>query len=215
MHIISCIQAQLKQQGKKKFTRYNILQQLLSRHSKTASKKWSTGQSVTLFTGAKNRWIYFAVNPFYSTLQYFSPRTFHNMSRAQFAKTKLQFWTKKTSPKAKIIIIKSPSTQQIFKLSEADLASCRTGEGWNLRTIISTNIDDLLPNAFLKTGMSEKHDFLVFIPQADLIEDTLQPQPKNFHALEKCSNLGDLKLGEYNLIRQDLYLNTHEKLRPS
>ena len=165
---------------------------------------------MSLFSQVQEPVDYFAVNPFiapYNT----SVRAHFIICRraAQFGEC-YRILDQEDFSKSDIDTILIASTQGL-EVSEADLALAELVKAGIFRTIISTNIDDLLTNAFLKTGMSEKHDFLVFIPQADLIEDTLQPQPKLSCQVLKI--LGDLKLGEYNLIRQDLYLNTHEKLK--
>jgi hypothetical protein len=172
-------------------------------------EKRDTGQSVILFTGARTGGL-FRSKPLYSTVQYFSPRTFENMSRvAQFGECS-RILDQEDFSKSDIDTILIASTQGL-EVSEADLALAELAKLGIFRTIISTNIDDLLTNALLKRGMHEKHDFLVYIPQEGLPEDILQPQPN--HLCQVLKVFGDLKLDKYNLIRQDLYLNTHEKLK--
>jgi hypothetical protein len=172
-------------------------------------QKRDTGQSVTLFTGARTGGL-FRSKPLYGTVQYFSPRTFTNMSRvAQFGEC-YRILHQEDFSKSDIDTIFIASTQGL-EVSEADLALAELVKAGFFRTIISTNIDDLLTRAFLRRGMHENQDFRVFIPQERFVEDLSQPQPKPLHQLIKIS--GDLKLGEYSLIRHDFYLNTHEKLK--
>jgi TIR domain/SIR2-like domain len=172
-------------------------------------EKRDTGQSVILFTGARTGGL-FRSKPLYSTVQYFSPRTFTNMSRvAQFGECYRTLHEENFS-QSDIDTILIASTQGL-EVSEADLALAQLVKAGIFRTIISTNIDDLLTKALLRTGMLPNNDFRVVIPHESFTEDIFQPQLK--HSCQLIKIFGDLKLGEYSLIRHNLYLNTHEKLK--
>jgi hypothetical protein len=170
-------------------------------------EKRDTDQSVILFAGARTGGL-FRSKPLYGTAQYFSPRIFTNMSRvAQFGEC-YRILHQEDFSKSDIDTIFIASTQGLEVL-EADLALAELVKAGIFRTIISTNIDDLLTKAFLRIGMHENQDFRVFIPQERFIEDISQPKPSR----QLIKIFGDLKLGEYSLIRHDFYLDTHEKLK--
>jgi hypothetical protein len=95
--------------------------------------------------------------------------------------------------------------------SEIDIYLSELVKAGFFDTIISTNIDDLHTDALVKVGMKKTQDFQIFIPQKDFIEDISQTRLKLPCLFVKV--FGDLGLGEYGLIRNAFYLDTHEKLK--
>ncbi len=176
---------------------------------KWLEQKSDSDRGTTLFLGARAGGL-FRSRTLYSTSQYFSPRTFQNMSRVeQFAEC-YRVLNREDFSKSDIDTILIASLQGL-EPSETDLSLSELVKVGIFDTIISTNIDDLLTRAFLKVGLKENHDFQVVIPQTGFIEDIVLLKLQISCRFIKA--FGDLASGEYNLIRHDFYFDTHERLR--
>jgi len=168
-----------------------------------------TGESTVLFLGARAGGL-FRSKPLYSTVQYFSPRTFNDMSRLEQFDECCHALHREDFSKSDIDTILIASLQGL-ETSEIDIYLSELVKAGIFDTIISTNIDDLLTESLVQVGMKDNQDFQIFIPQKGFIEDIAQRRLKLPCLLVKV--FGDLKSGEYGLIRNNFYLDTHEKLK--
>ncbi len=177
--------------------------------AKWLEQKQDIGQSVTLFTGARTGGL-FRGPTLYSTAQRFSPRTFNTMSRIEQFGECCHVLHRENFSKSDIDRILIESLQGL-EISEIDVYLSELIKSGIFDTIISTNIDGLLTRGLIKVGMKETQDFQMFIPQKGFIEDIFETCLKIPCLLVKV--FGDLEAGEYDLIRNDFYLDTHEKLK--
>lgn len=171
-------------------------------------RKDSTHNTV-LFLGARAGGL-FRGKYLYSTAQYFSPRTFNNMSRVEQFDECYRVLHDEDFTRGDIHNIFITSLQGLA-VSEADIALAQLVGAGFFDVVISTNIDDMLTRALTQIGLKETQDFHTFIPQKSFIDDL-----DHFHSNTSSlliKTLGDLDIGEYNLIRQDLYFETHGRLK--
>jgi TIR domain len=176
---------------------------------KWLEKRKESGKKTILFLGARAGGL-FRSKTLYSTAQYFSPRTFNNMTRVEQFGECCRVLHQKEFSKSDIDTILIASLQAL-EPSEADIRLSELVNGGFFDTIISTNIDDLLNKALARIQMKEARDFQIFLPQIDFIEDLQALQLTSPCLLLKI--FGDLGKGEYSLIGNNFYLETYEKLK--
>lgn len=172
-------------------------------------RRKDSNHNTVLFLGARAGGL-FRGKYLYSTAQYFSPRTFDNMSRVEQFDECYRVLHDEDFTRGDIHNIFITSLQGLA-VSEADIALAQLVGAGYFDVIISTNIDDLLTRALTRIGLKETQDFHTFIPQKGFIDDLDHFHSNSSSLLVKA--LGDLDIGEYNLIRQDLYFETHGRLK--
>jgi hypothetical protein len=172
-------------------------------------KRRENGLSNVLFLGARAGGL-FRSKTLYSTSQYFSPRTFHNMIQTQQFGECYRVLCEGDFVRGDIHSILVAALQSL-KIAPADSYLANLVQSGIFDLIISTNIDNLLPTAFAEAGMKEGEDFKVVIPQQHAPDEVVSREYKHLCTLIKIA--GDLEIGEYNLFRQNFYLETHDKLK--
>lgn len=172
-------------------------------------KRKENDRSTTLFLGARAGGL-FRSKTLYSTSQYFSPRTFHNMTQTQQFGECYRVLCEGDFVSGDIHSILVASLQSL-KIAEADSLLANLVQAGIFDTIISTNIDNLLPKAFEEAGIKTGEDFQIFIPQQHSLDEVLYRQHEQLSTLIKIS--GDLEIGEYNLFKQNFYFETHDSLK--
>jgi hypothetical protein len=167
-------------------------------------EKKDNSRSTVLFLGARAGGL-FRSKTLYATLQYFSLRTFNNMSRVEQFNECYHALLRSDFSKSDIDTILIASLQG-SQVSETDILLAELIKAGFFDTIISTNIDNLIPRALMQVGMRQNYDFQVAFP-----EHISYPLSQYSCLLLKI--FGDLENGEYNLIKDDLALETNGKLK--
>lgn len=177
--------------------------------AKWLKKRKENGHSTVLFLGSRAGGL-FRSKTFYSTSKRFSPRAFQDMTQSQQFRECYRVLCEGDFVQGDINSILMASLQSL-KIVQADSHLADLVRLGFFDLIISTNVDNLLPRAFIETGMKIDEDFQVFIPQRHPLDEFMYQQHKHLCTLMKIS--GDLEIGEYNLFKQNFYLETYEMLK--
>jgi len=172
-------------------------------------KRSEDNQGTTLFLGARAGGLYRS-KTLYSTSKLFSPRTFRTMTQTQQFRECYRVLSDGDFSRGDIDSILVASLQSL-KCADADNCLAGLVQSGIFDVIVSTNIDNLLSTAFEESGMKQGEDFQIFIPQQHPPDEAMSYQHKYPSTLIKVS--GDLEIGEYNLFRQNFYLETHNMLK--
>lgn len=166
----------------------------------------SANRRTVLFLGARTGGL-FRSKDFYDQAQQWSNRAFNELSQIeQFGECYqvLNHFSESDLDGFFTLSLKNVGT------SEADACVTELVKQDLFDVIITTNIDDLLEQAFREGEMKEIHDFRVFIPRQSSSEEIIRPGIKLSCTMVKV--FGDLTSKEYKTAKRVFKFENYEKL---
>ncbi|HZO74369.1 MAG TPA: SAV_2336 N-terminal domain-related protein [Ktedonobacteraceae bacterium] len=141
----------------------------------------------------------------YETLRLFSNRDFSRLSQTeQFAEC-YSLLTKNLFSEADIHAILRSSLQDLPVTKGETILAELVKRGY-FGEIISTNVDDLLEQAFIQAEMKEGHDFEVIIPGPGA-----SPMPGKTHLPRIIKVFGDFTSRLYTISNRHMHLESHQE----
>ncbi|MBV9228930.1 MAG: hypothetical protein JOZ18_06425 [Chloroflexi bacterium] len=168
-----------------------------------------TNNPAVLFLGARAGGL-FRSRAFYETLKPFSKRTLNDLAPAEQFGECYRLLSQGQFSESDRNSILTDSLRNIM-LTDADISLAEMVKNKLFDVIISTNVDDLLEEAFAQVEMREIFDYDVFIPERTPSEESFSHERRLSCKIIK--SFGALSSRKYSITERGVYLDDNPKLR--